>query len=88
MSYGFNPFESETKRLRKIAGSMKCPVHRKSVRVTFDYDHDGNVSAVYLHQYCCEEFAKTVGEAIWEDCGVVIYLKDENGRETVIIEAY
>ena len=84
MNIIYNPFESETDRLKKIAKSMKCPVHRKSVRVTFDYDPHDNLGAVELHSYCCREFAEKVSDAIFEASSIVVYFKDEDGLKTIL----
>ena len=46
----------------KIKSKMPCPIHKKKVRLDFDYDYNGANS--YIIKYCCVEHAKTMAAAL------------------------
>ena len=47
-----------------IKTKMICPIHKKRVRLSFDYDYDG--ANAYIVFYCCRNHAEMVADSIKE----------------------
>jgi len=49
---------------KKVLKDVKCSVHNKKARLSYDYDNDG--ANVYITKYCCTFFAKEVSSVLKE----------------------
>lgn len=49
---------------KKALKDVKCSVHNKKARLSYDYDNDG--ANVYITKYCCSPFAKEVSNILSE----------------------
>ena len=82
-------FMGQTESLGKTLRGLKCPVHRKAVRVSCDYDRNEDVTEAEITKCCCKEFACQVAALIYRRGVPVVKLKKETGLtdRDVILEA-
>lgn len=48
----------------EINRSLRCPVHHRPARLSFDYDDAG--TNAYIVEYCCLDHAQVVAQALRE----------------------
>lgn len=62
--YGETALAENVPVARSFVRKFVCPVHKRKVLVSFDYDEHG--THAYITRYCCREHAEVVVKALKE----------------------
>jgi hypothetical protein len=78
-------FESESDFAKRTVNELICSIHKKRVKLSFDYDRDEN-AIPYISKCCCKAFAQEVADALYQTGAFdIIYLEHKTGLTPVDI---